>query len=73
MQPQVNEWTVLEKDTVDPYFSSDRHYCRDGHDGWFCTRSPGHQGIHVACIWGAVICDVWQPKFTLDQQLPEGF
>lgn len=29
--------------------------CKDGYDGWCCTRKFGHDGVHVArgyAIWG---------------------
>ncbi len=30
----------------------DGRTCSHRHNGWRCTRNPGHAGVHVACSWG---------------------
>lgn len=79
MPPEVDEWTVLRMDEMDPYFAENRNFCREKSGpgpglsaGWICTRKVGHTGLHVASSGRERACFSWNGT-PREMQLPEGF
>ena len=79
----VTLWDDLPEGAIDPWYQpwdeSDADedtggWCHEsGPDGWFCSRTPGHQGRHVACGEDRRVLESWPGTISPDLVLPEGF
>jgi hypothetical protein len=71
-------WDPIPLGDHDPYYvnnpgTNEINWCNEMSpvDDWFCSRAPGHPGLHVASNEEEVL-EVWG-ETPPDQRLPEGF
>ena len=68
-------WAPLQPGDIDPCaVPNERCWCdeRSPMDEWYCSRTPGHPGFHVASD-GCKVLEVWGDPLPHEMVLPEGF
>jgi hypothetical protein len=73
VDPGLDYWAPLGPGSVDPCYEPSDPWCNviSPKDSWFCSRTPGHPGPHVASDVDQVL-EVWD-GLPMELRLPEGF